>query len=77
MNVTKLLAAWPIKGPCQTSPLRRGKNNHVWRVEAADGSWPIKRRSYGTSWHGTRLTVDNITFIGYSIFYKDKPSVGF
>ena len=43
MNVTKLLTAWPIKGPCQTSPLRRGMNNRVWRVEAADGQIYVLR----------------------------------
>ncbi|HZR42772.1 MAG TPA: phosphotransferase [Ktedonobacteraceae bacterium] len=43
MNVTKLLTAWPIKGPCQTSSLRRGMNNRVWRVEAADGQIYVLR----------------------------------
>lgn len=37
MDVSRLLTAWPIAEPAQIMPLQRGTNNHIWRVEAADG----------------------------------------
>jgi homoserine kinase type II len=37
MDVSKLLTAWSIVEPARIAPLQGGKNNHTWRIEAADG----------------------------------------
>jgi homoserine kinase type II len=43
MSIPELLTAWPIRQPVQIKPLQRGMNNHVWRVEAADGQIYVLR----------------------------------
>ncbi|MDQ6659532.1 MAG: phosphotransferase [Chloroflexota bacterium] len=43
MNLLKLWEAWPIVGPWHLSPLSGGKNNRVWRAEAADGQCYVLR----------------------------------
>src|SRR5215469_985376 len=45
MDVSNLLAAWPLAGPWHISPLRGGTNNLVWHVETADGQSYILRLS--------------------------------
>ncbi|GCE23941.1 phosphotransferase enzyme family protein [Dictyobacter kobayashii] len=37
MDVSAICAAWPLASPCSLTPLTGGTNNHVWRVDAADG----------------------------------------
>ncbi|GCE31397.1 hypothetical protein KDA_68810 [Dictyobacter alpinus] len=37
MDVSKIWMAWPVQGPCSLTPLTGGTNNHVWRMDAADG----------------------------------------
>ena len=44
-----LLAAWPLAGPWQVSPLRGGANNLVWRVETADRQSYVLRLSFDTT----------------------------
>ena len=43
MNVLDLWEAWPIEGPWHLSPFLGGKNNRVWRGEAADGRCYVLR----------------------------------
>jgi len=43
MQVSNLWEAWPIAGPWHLSPLSGGKNNRVWRAEAADGQCYVLR----------------------------------
>ena len=43
MNVLHLWEAWPIEGPWHLSPFLGGKNNRVWRGEAADGRCYVLR----------------------------------
>ena len=43
MNISGLLDAWPIMGPVRIEFLQQGVNNHVWRVDAADGQMYVLR----------------------------------
>ena len=43
MDVSKLLVAWPLAGPCEVSSLSGGTNSLVWRVGAADGQSYVLR----------------------------------
>jgi homoserine kinase type II len=43
MNVSELLTAWPMRDAVHIEPIQQGINNHVWRVDAADGQRYVLR----------------------------------
>lgn len=43
MNVSELLTAWPIREAVYIEPIQQGINNHVWRVDTADGQRYVLR----------------------------------
>jgi hypothetical protein len=43
MTLPELLAVWPISEAVDIEPIQQGINNHVWRVDTADGQRYVLR----------------------------------
>ncbi|GHO85367.1 phosphotransferase enzyme family protein [Dictyobacter formicarum] len=70
MDVSAICATWPIQGPCSLTPLTGGTNNHVWRVDTADGHAYTLRVSSGET-HLPRLRYEMTILQALSI--QDLP----
>ncbi|GCE09717.1 phosphotransferase enzyme family protein [Dictyobacter aurantiacus] len=70
MDVSAICATWPIQGPCSLTPLTGGTNNHVWRLDAADGHAYTLRVSPGET-HLPRLRYEMTILQALSI--QDLP----